>query len=342
MKAAILEKEKTLVVKDIPIPNYKDNEVLVKIKEVGLCGSDVHFYNNGRIGDYKIKEPLILGHECSGIIAEVGKNVKNFKEGDRVSIEAGVPCCNCNFCKTGKYNLCNDVDFLSCPPKNGALTEYMNYNPNFLFKISNDVNFTEAALAEPLSVGYYCITRAEVRAGDYVCILGAGPIGLACLEISKIIGAAKIFITDINDYRLKIAKKHGAFKTINVLTDNIEKIINENTENLGVDSVIETSGNKNSIVYSLKIVKKGGKTVWVGLGNVNVTIPYDNITFKDISIEMIFRYKNTYKPIIRLLESKMVNFKDWVSHRFKLDEIQEAFDIFNNPLINKMKIMIEI
>lgn len=342
MKAAILEKVKTLVVKDIPIPHYGDDEVLVNIKEVGLCGSDVHFYNDGRIGDFIVKKPLILGHESSGIIAKIGKNVKGFKIGDRVSVEAGLPCYKCYFCKTGKYHLCNNIAFLAAPPSNGAFVEYMKYDPNFLFKVSDDVSFTEAALAEPLSVGYSCATRAEVKAGDYVCILGSGPIGLACLEMSKIMGASRIFITDIDDYRLSIAKKHGAFKTINVLKDDLEKIINAYTEDLGVDSVIEASGNEDSIINSLKIVRRGGKVVWAGLGKDNITIPYNNATFKDISIEMIFRYKNTYKPIIRMLESKMINFEDWVTHRFKLDEIQKAFDTTNNPLVNKMKIIIEI
>ncbi|MCL4415297.1 MAG: alcohol dehydrogenase catalytic domain-containing protein [Actinobacteria bacterium] len=180
MKAAILEKIKTLVVKDIPIPHYGDDEVLVNIKEVGLCGSDVHFYNNGRIGDFIVKKPLILGHESSGIIAKIGKNVNGFKIGDRVSVEAGLPCYKCYFCKTGKYHLCNNIAFLAPPPYNGAFVEYMKYDPNFLFKVSDDVSFTEAALAEPLFVGYSYATRAEVKAGDYVCILGSGPIGLAC------------------------------------------------------------------------------------------------------------------------------------------------------------------
>ena len=126
------------------------------------------------------------------------------------------------------------------------------------------------------------------------------------------------------------------------LKDGLEKIINAYTEGLGVDSVIEASGNEGSMINSLKIVRRGGKVVWAGLGKDNITIPYNNATFKDIRIEMIFRYKNTYKPIIRMLESKMINFEDWVTHRFELNEIQKAFDIANDPLVNKMKIIIEI
>ena len=342
MKTAILEKVKKLTIKDLPIPEILENEVLVKIKEVGLCGSDIHYYNEGRIGDFIVKKPIILGHESSGIISGVGKNIKGFKIGDKVSIEPGVPCYKCDYCKTGKYHLCTNMAFMATPPFDGAFAEYIKYDPNFLFKISDNVSFTEAALAEPLSVGYNCTTRADVKAGDYVCILGCGPIGLACLEISKIMGASKIFITDINDYRLNIAKKHGAFRTINILREDLPKIINECTENLGVDSVIEASGNEASLINSLKIVKKGGKVVWVGMGKDNITVPYASIISKDISIEGIFRYKNTYKLIIRLLESKKINLEGWVSHRFKFDEIQKAFDIANDHMVNKMKIIIEI
>lgn len=342
MKAVFLEEFKSLKIKEIPKPEISEDEVLINIKEVGLCGSDLHYYNEGRIGGFIVEKPIILGHESSGVVSEVGKKVNNFRIGDRVAIEPGIPCYKCDFCKTGKYHLCSDIKFFATPPVDGAFTEYIKYDPSFLFKISNSVSFTEAALAEPLSVGYSCATRAGVKAGDYVCILGSGPIGLACLEISRIMGASKIFITDINEYRLNIAKKHGAFRTINILREDLPKIINEYTENLGVDSVIEASGNEVSLINSLKIVKKGGKVVWVGMGKDNITVPYGSITSKDISIEGIFRYKNTYKPIIRLLESKKINLEGWVSHRLKLDEIQKAFDIANDININKLKIIIEI
>ena len=342
MKAAILKSPKNLIIEDLPVPKISDYEILVKVKEVGLCGSDLHYYNDGRIGDFIVKKPIILGHESAGIVTDIGKNVKKFKTGDRVSIEPGVPCYKCDYCKTGKYHLCSDIRFLATPPFDGAFTEYIKYDPNFLFKISDNISFTEASLVEPLSVGYCCATRADIKAGDYVCILGSGPIGLACLEISKIMGASKIFITDINDYRLDIAKKHGAFKAINILRDDLLKIIDECTENLGVNSVIEASGNEVSLINSLKIVKKGGKVVWVGMGKDNISVPYASIIGKDISIEGIFRYKNTYKPIIRLLESKKINLEGWVSHRLKLDEIQKAFDIANDINVNKLKIIIEI
>lgn len=175
MKAAILEKTKKIVIKEIPKPNCSTNKVLIKIKEVGLCGSDVHYFNHGRVGNFIIRKPIILGHERSGIIEEVGNDINNFKKGDRVAIEPGIPCYKCEYCRIGKYNLCDKVIFMATPPYDGAFTEYLEYDPNFVYKISNNVSFTEAALAEPLSVAYSCIKKAEIKPGESVCIFGAGP-----------------------------------------------------------------------------------------------------------------------------------------------------------------------
>ncbi len=343
MKAAILEKPKKIIIKEIPKPQYSDDEVLIKIKEIGICGSDIHFYNNGRIGSFVVKEPIILGHESSGEIAEIGKNVKGFKIGDRVSIEPGIPCYKCDYCKSGNYNLCKDVRFMAAPPFNGAFVEYVKYDPNFVFKIPDDVSFTEGALVEPLSVGYHSALRGQIKPGDSVTITGSGPIGLSCMEISRVMGASKIFISDINDYRLKIAKEHGAFKTINVQKENLVESINEATDGEGCDCVLEASGAQQSIVDSLEIVKPGGKVVWVAnIKGDMVTIPYYDITIKNISVEGVFRYKNFYKPIIKLLESGIIDFSYLVSHRFKLKDIEEAIRITNDPDIDKMKIMIEV
>ena len=247
MKAAILEKPKIMKIKDIPIPKYSDDEVLIRIKEVGVCGSDVHFYNTGRIGDLaKMDGPIILGHESSGIVEKVGKNVKDFKPGDRVSIEPGVPCYKCENCKKGNYHLCDDIAFMAIPPYDGAYREYIAYDPHFIYKISDNLSFSEAACVEPLSVGYSCVINANVEAGDSVCILGTGPIGLASLDLCKAMGASKIFISDINDYRLSIAKKHGAYLTININNDDLLSIIMKETNNKGVNEAFKLANDKNA------------------------------------------------------------------------------------------------
>ena len=338
MKAAILKKAKEIIIKDIPRPRISGNEVLIKIKEVGLCGSDVHYYNIGRIGDFIVKKPIILGHESSGVIEGVGKNVKCFNKGDRVTIEPGIPCYKCSYCIEGDYHLCPDIRFMATPPYDGAFAEYIAYDPNFVYILPDSISFTSGALIEPLSVGYSACRRAKISPGSKVLILGSGPIGISILEMAKAFGVSRIYITDINDSRLEVAKRHGAYKTINIKKQDIFKELRETK----VDSVIEASGAESSIVNSIKLVKRGGTIVWVGIGKDNISIPYSELNSKDLTVESIFRYKNTYPPIISLIEEKRVSICDIVTHRFKLHEIDKVFEIANDPNIDKMKIMIEI
>jgi L-iditol 2-dehydrogenase len=338
MKAAILNKPKELVIKDIAKTQCGDNEVLINIKEVGVCGSDVHYYNKGRIGDFVVKKPIILGHESSGIISEVGDKVRGFEVGDRVTIEPGVPCYTCDYCIDGNYNLCPNIVFMATPPYDGAFVEYITYDPNFVYKLPDNISLTAAALIEPLSVGYSASKRAKIKPGDNVLILGSGPIGISILEMVKAFGASKVYITDINDFRLGVAKKHGAYKTINVT----KKDIFGELKNVKIDSIIEASGAENSIINSIKLVRPGGAVVWVGMGKDDIRIPYSIITSKDLSIEGIFRYKNTYPSIISLLEGGKIKIEDIVTHYFKLDDIEKAFSTANDPDVDRLKIVIRI
>jgi len=341
MKAAVLEKAGKISIQEKPKPECSDNKVIIKIKEVGLCGSDVHFYNDGRIGDFVVEKPIILGHESSGTVVEVGKNVKGLKVGDRVSIEPGIPCYKCEFCKIGKYNLCSNVNFMACPPCDGAFQEYIEYDPNFVFKISDKITFTEAALVEPFSVAYYALKKVTVKLGSSIFILGAGPIGLAVLELAKVAGITKIFISDIEDYRLKVAKDHGADFVINPLNSNILNIVSDKTNGRGVDVAIEAAGSPKTVFDSLKVVKKGGSIIWISVGKELVSIPYQDVVFRELKVEGINRYANTYGPVIELFESKKINFDGYVTHRFKFEQIEQAFKVANDSKVNNIKIMIE-
>lgn len=338
MKAAILKKPRVLTVEDIPKPEYNDNEILIRIKEVGICGSDVHYYNEGRIGDFIVKEPIVLGHESSGIVEEIGKNVKGLEIGDRVAIEPGIPCKSCNYCKEGKYHLCPNIRFLATPPYNGAFVEYLTYDPDFVFKLPEELSFTSGAMIEPLSVAYNACMRANILPGQTLLIMGAGPIGLSILEVSKTFGASKIYITDIDDYRLKVAAENGAYQSINVKKKDILREL----EDEKIDVVIEASGAESSIVKSIKLAKNGGKVVWVGMGRDEIKIPYSEVTSKDLTLKGIFRYKNTYPPVINLLTQKKIKIDYIISHRFSIDDIQEAFELLNNKNVNKLKVIVNI
>ncbi len=340
MKAAFLKEPGKIYVADMPVPPSGDDQVLIKIKEVGICGSDIHYYNKGRIGDHIVKEPFVLGHESSGVVCEVGKNVKEFKPGDRVSVEPGVPCRSCEHCLEGRYNLCDDIQFLGVPPFHGTFREYIAHDPRFTHKLPDTVSFTEGALAEPLSVAHNSILKVGLRPGDTVFIIGAGPIGIACLELAKIAGASGIFIAEISDYRLKMAEKLQATGVIQADKDNMIEKIKDLTGGRLCDCVIEASGSAQGIAAAILTAKKGGRIALVGIGDSTVHIPYHEILKKEVAINGIYRYANSYRPVIELLAKGKINVQDWISHRFELSRIMDAMETAKDTNIEKMKMMI--
>jgi len=207
---AILFKQGDLRLENRPIPEPKDDEVLLRMSAVGICGSDVHYWTNGRIGDFIVKSPMIIGHEAAGVVAKCGKNVKHLKLGDRVAVEPGVPCRRCENCKTGKYNLCPDIIFCATPPCDGNLSRFYTHDAAFCYKLPEHVSLEEGALLEPLSVGVHACRRAGVTLGSVVLICGAGPIGLVSLMVARSMGAAKIIVSDLAENRLQVAKELGA------------------------------------------------------------------------------------------------------------------------------------
>jgi len=343
MKAAFLYKPGDVRIKEIDIPKIDADEVLVGIKAVGICGSDVHYFKHGHIGDCIIKNPLILGHEAAGEIVEVGKKVKNWKVGDRVTIEPGVPCRKCNFCKKGRYNLCKDVVFMATPPINGAFTEYIAYPEDFLFCLPDNLSYEEGAMIEPLSVGVYSVKRGNVEPGKTVVILGMGTIGLVTLQAARAFGASKIIVTDIEQLRLDFAKKLGADYTLNVSEDtNILNKISEIAKE-GVDVVIETAGEVITGQQSISIVKKGGTIVLVGQSEKNkFDLDVNSIITKELDIKGIFRYANMYQTCIDLVSSKKIDVKNMISKHFNLDETLSALKYADENKANSIKTMILI
>jgi len=343
MKAAFLYKPGDVRIKEIDIPKIDADEVLVGIKAVGICGSDVHYFKHGHIGDCIIKNPLILGHEAAGEIVEVGKKVKNWKVGDRVTIEPGVPCRKCNFCKKGRYNLCKDVVFMATPPINGAFTEYIAYPEDFLFCLPDNLSYEEGAMIEPLSVGVYSVKRGNVEPGKTVVILGMGTIGLVTLQAARAFGASKIIVTDIEQLRLDFAKKFGADYTLNASEDN--NILNKISEiaKEGVDVVIETAGEVITGQQSISIVKKGGTIVLVGQSEKNkFDLDVNSIITKELDIKGIFRYANMYQTCIDLVSSKKIDVKNMISKHFNLDETLSALKYADENKANSIKTMILI
>lgn len=325
MKAAVLTEPGRIVIENRPIPQPRENEVLIKIKHVGICGSDVHYYLHGRIGDFVVKKPIVLGHECSGEVVKTGSNVSNVKVGDLVAIEPGYTCGKCIFCKTGRYNLCADVVFMATPPYDGAFAEYVVHPADMVFKLPDGMSTIEGALIEPLAVGFHAAKQANAEIGQTASILGAGCIGLVTLMSLKARGITDIYVTDILNKRLEKAKQLGATGTFKADEIDVVKAIGEITGGEGVDIVFETAGSKMSTQQTAGLVKRGGKIVLVGMAPDAVT-PYDFISLisKEASICTVFRYRNVYPAAIKAVSAGFIDLKSIVTNVFKFEEIEKA------------------
>ncbi len=332
-KAAVLTELKKIEIRNIEMPDIKDNEVLVKIEYVGICGSDVHFFEVGRIGDLIANPPFILGHESAGVITKVGPLVKDIEVGDKVAIEPGIPCGSCDYCKNGKYNLCPDVIFLAAPPYEGSLKNYLAFPSDMVFKLPENLTTLEGALIEPLAVGLHAAKIGEVSIGDNVLILGSGTIGLTTMLACKAMGASKICIVDILENRLSYAKKLGVSETINAEEDNVIERTKSITNGQGFDKVIEAAGSEKTIEQTPYLVKRGGKIILVGMAIAD-SIGYDlmHLIFKEVEIRTVFRYRNIYPLAINAVATGGIDIKNIVTHTFSLDETNKAFSfVLNNP-----------
>ncbi|OGO80986.1 MAG: alcohol dehydrogenase [Clostridiales bacterium GWC2_40_7] len=342
MLAAVMTGVKKIEMQKRPIPVPKDNEVLVKIKHVGLCGSDLHFYEHGRIGSIVVDRPTVLGHESAGEIVEVGKAVKGLNVGDIVALEPGVPCGKCEFCKTGRYNLCPDVAFMAIPGHDGAFTEYVAYPYDMAFKLPEGVGTIEGGLMEPLAVGFHAANQSEIRPGKSAAILGSGCIGLVTLTVLKMMGIAEIYVVDIIEKRLEKAKQLGATKVIKADVEDTVKTIMELTDGKGVDVVFETAGSKITTQQTVQLVKSGGTITLVGMSAESM-VPYDisALIWKEAKITTVFRYRNLYPTAIKAVAAGLIPLKEVASDYFAFKDVQKAMDYNINNKNDVIKIVIE-
>lgn len=326
--AVVVHKAGDLRLENRPVPEPGPNEVLLKMHSVGICGSDVHYWQHGRIGDFVVKNPVVLGHEASGTVIKVGSSVTKLKKGDRVAIEPGVPREIDEFCKIGRYNLSPSIFFCATPPDDGNLCRYYKHDANFCYKLPDNVTFEEGALIEPLSVGIHACRRAAVTLGSNVFICGAGPIGLVTLLIAKVMGAAQVVISDISAPRLEKAKELGADFTIQIKSESPKEVADLVKKTLGCmpEITVECTGVETSIHTGIYATRSGGTVVLVGLGSEMVSLPVLNAAVREVDIRGIFRYCNTWPMAIAMLASKKVNVQPLVTHRFPLEKALEAFE----------------
>ncbi|CAL4115288.1 unnamed protein product [Meganyctiphanes norvegica] len=340
---AVLYGKNDLRIEQISTPGEpKPDEVVLRMSQVGICGSDVSYLTKGAIGHFVVKEPMVLGHEAAGIVFKVGSEVKHLKVGDRVAIEPGVPCRKCDYCKGGRYNLCPDVIFCATPPDHGNLCQFYTHAADFCYKLPDHVTLEEGALLEPLSVGVHACRRAGVTLGSTVLICGAGPIGLVCLLTAKAMGATNVCITDIADNRLNLARQLGAEHTLLIDSSEAKEIAQRVSEKMGgmPDITIECSGAESSIQLGIYATKSGGMMVLVGLGPAEVNIPIVNAAVREVDIRGIFRYANCYPLALEMIASGKVDVKPLITHRFKLEETLQAFETSRTGAGGAVKVII--
>lgn len=327
MKVAIMTDvaKVELTQRDIPVP--KDDEVLVKIEYVGVCGSDLHYYEAGGIGPNIVKPPFVLGHEAGGTVVEIGKNVTNLKVGDKVALEPGKTCGKCEFCKTGRYNLCPDVIFFATPPVDGVFQEYVAHEAGLCFKIPDNMDTMEAALIEPLAVGFHAARQGNAQAGMTAVVTGCGCIGLVSMMALKAMGVTKIIAVDVMEKRLNKALELAATDVINGREQDTVAEVMRLTGGMGADLVIETAGTEITTRQAIQFAKKGSTIVLVGYSaSGEMTLPMSLALDKELTFKTVFRYRHIYPMAIEAVAAGRVNLKGIVTDVFPLDDIQEAMD----------------
>ncbi len=351
MQTAVLHgiRDIRLESREIPIP--KANEVLVKIARVGICGSDLHYYTDGHIGQYVVEAPLILGHESAGVIAAVGSDVTNLEIGDRVSLEPGMTCGTCYHCKRGRYNLCPDVVFMATPPVDGAFAEYVAWRSDFVFKIPDQVSLDAAALLEPLAVAVWAVQRAGIGMGASVAIFGGGTIGCMTVQAAKAAGATTIIVVDLEPFRLEFAASLGATHTINARAGSVLEQIRAITEPLngltgssaGVDAAFETAGALITCRQTIEAVRSGGVAVLVGLPpDPMVSLDIVAAASREVDIRGQFRYANCYPAALALVSTGRVNLDKMITQRYALKDTKAAFEFAEKEKNASLKVMIEM
>jgi L-iditol 2-dehydrogenase len=336
MRTAVLTEPGQFAFEERPRPSPGPDEVLVAVRDVGICGSDVHYYEHGRIGDYVVEEPLVLGHESAGEVVAVGEDVTSLAPGARVALEPGVPCRRCAHCKRGDYHLCESVEFMATPPHDGAFAEYVAWPADFAYELPGSVSTAEGALCEPLSVGIHVCRRGEVGTGDTVLVAGAGPIGLLVADAARAAGATDVVVTDVVPEKLAVARERGADLAVNVSEGDLEAAVDDFTDGVGADVVVEASGAVSSVASTLDVVRRGGTVVLVGLAD-EAEVPFDALEIVDNELDVrgSFRYKNTYPAAVDLLADGAVDVAGLVDFEAPLADLDAAFQRAMEPTVVK-------
>ena len=343
MKALVLNSPLDLAVRDVPDPGAPGpGEVRVRVQSVGICGSDVHYYEHGRIGDFVLRAPMILGHEASGVVEEVGADVGSLTPGDVVAMEPGVPCGDCRECRTGRYNLCKDVRFWATPPYDGALAEHVIHPAALAFRLPDHMSTEEGALMEPLAVGVHASERGGVRPGSVVAVNGAGTIGCVTLLAALAYGASQVIVADVIPARLERARDLGAAAVVDARSESLAEAVMAATGGRGADVGVECSGHPDGAQTLVDASAPAGRVVLVGMGPQPTKIDTVAAMVKEVDLATVFRYANAYPTAIQLTAAGRVPVAQLVTDRFSFEESVRAFEYARSPRPDTCKVMIGV
>lgn len=344
MKAVVLSGIGRMELVDVPEPSIKrDGDVLLKVEMVGVCGSDVHYYETGRIGSQIVEYPFMVGHEFTATVKAVGAAVTRVRTGDRVAVDPAITCGSCDQCRQGRRNTCRNLKFLGCPGQvEGCLCEYIVMPEDCCFPIGHKITLAQGVVCEPLAIGLYAVRQANLPRDAEIAILGAGPIGLSCLVSAKAEGAGACYVTDKVAERIGAAKGNGASWVGNPeKKDVVGEILEGRPE--GVDVVFECAGQQETIDQAVELLKPGGKLILIGIPRTErISCAVHDLRRREITVVNVRRQNECTEASIDLVASGKIGVDFMITHRFKLEQTKEAFDMVAGYRDGVIKALIEI
>ena len=342
MQAWVLTAKQKMELQERPVPQPKDNEALVRIKATGICGSDLQYYKNGKIGIYVVDAPLVLCHECAGEVVAVGKNVTRVAVGDRVAVEPGIACGKCWYCKRGKYNLCQDMLFMATPPFDGCLCEYVAWPDDLLFKLPASASYTEGAMIEPFVVAMQGLRQSGFTFASSAVVVGCGTIGLMMAQALKVAGAGTVISVDRIDAKLDIAKRVGATHTLQA-TPDVADVVRDLTDGLGAMYGFEAVGTEATYAQMASLVRDGATITLLGLLSDDGTpMPMASSALRELKYTSVIRYTNVFKEAIAWLEAGRIDLTPVLSHEFAFKDADKAFEEALTNKTTAIKVVINI
>lgn len=331
MKVCVLTGQRQLEWTEREIPQPAQGELQIKLEYVGICGSDLHFYDQGRLANWELDGPLALGHEPGGVVTAIGEGVRGFSVGDKVAIEPAVPCGKCEACRTGHYNLCPDVKMLAIPhERDGVFAEYCTHDATMCYKLPDNMDTMEGGLLEPLTVGMHGTELSDAKIGETAIVLGCGCIGLCTIMSLKARGVTEIYAADVLDKRLEMALEVGATRVFNSKKESIEEFA-KTLPGGGADQVYECAGNRITTLQTCRLIKRAGKVTLVGVSPEPVLeLDIATLNAMEGTIYSVYRYRNLYPKAIKAVSGGLIPLKKIVSHVFDFNECIHAIEYSND------------